>query len=68
MSPDISMCKGEYCHIKDNCYRYRAVPTEGRQSYFIDSPHLDESSCKHYWPIDNKPEGHYPLAIGRKQP
>ena len=31
--PDISMCTGGNCPIKNECYRYRAVPSEYRQSY-----------------------------------
>lgn len=30
--PDISMCPGNNCPIKDSCYRHKAIPTE-RQSY-----------------------------------
>lgn len=40
--PDISMCNGikcrSVCPLKDNCYRYRAVPCEFRQSYFMNAP------------------------------
>lgn len=31
--PDISMCANYNCPMKDKCYRYLAIPTDGYQSY-----------------------------------
>lgn len=45
--PDITMCMGGKCPIKTNCYRYRAVPSEGRQYYFT-TPPFKENSCTHF--------------------
>ena len=51
--PDISMCKGEDCTIKETCYRFKATPNEYRQSYFTNPP-LDgvdidgNSNCEYY--------------------
>lgn len=40
--PDITMCKGvkyqSECPMKDFCYRYKVVPNEFRQSYFMSAP------------------------------
>lgn len=36
--PDITMCDDASCPMKEDCYRYRAVPSQFRQSYFLDSP------------------------------
>ena len=47
--PDISMCKGNDCKLKETCYRYKAKPSE-YQSYFIDAPFKD-GDCSHYWEI-----------------
>ena len=48
--PDIAMCEGTGCPMRDNCYRYRATPDELRQSYFSNVPYDDESEdCDHYW-------------------
>jgi hypothetical protein len=46
--PDITMCAGIYCPIKDNCYRYTAKPNEYRQSYFLTPPYKD-GKCEHFW-------------------
>ena len=46
--PDITMCKGEGCPLKKNCYRFTAKPFEFRQSYFITSP-IKDSECEYYW-------------------
>jgi hypothetical protein len=36
--PDITMCKGRDCPLKNNCYRYTATPDELAQSYFSGPP------------------------------
>lgn len=30
---DITMCQNKECKLKDNCYRYQAVPSRFWQSY-----------------------------------
>jgi hypothetical protein len=45
--PDITMCKGEGCPIKNNCYRNIAKPSE-YQSYFEESP-FDGERCEMFW-------------------
>ena len=45
--PDISMCKGEDCLLKNECYRYTATPSE-YQSYFVDPPYI-EDECEFFW-------------------
>jgi hypothetical protein len=51
--PDITMCPGVDCIIKNKCYRYTAPPSEYRQSFFTSSPLqiIDENNqkCDHYW-------------------
>ena len=49
--PDISMCQGFNCNIKDNCYRFKAKPSEFRQSWFCKSPNIDDLNCDYYWEI-----------------
>ena len=48
--PDISMCVGNDCPIKENCYRYKAKPCE-YQSYFMEAPYKD-GDCFHYWKME----------------
>jgi hypothetical protein len=45
--PDITMCKGEECPLKEQCLRYRATPSYFRQSYFL-SPPYDEGKCSEF--------------------
>jgi hypothetical protein len=33
--PDITMCNGVGCEIKEICYRYKATPSEFRQELFF---------------------------------
>lgn len=58
--PDITMCTGEGCVLKDSCYRYTAQPSEYRQSYFVVPPFnlllvedletgKNQQDCRHYW-------------------
>jgi hypothetical protein len=42
--PDISMCRGDGCPRKRECYRCRAVPSQ-RQSYFVTPPVRADGSC-----------------------
>jgi hypothetical protein len=51
--PDISMCKGINCNIKDNCYRFKAKASEFRQSWFFNSPNIDENNCDYYSEVTN---------------
>ena len=30
--PDITMCKGDNCELKNECYRHKAEPSDFRQS------------------------------------
>lgn len=63
--PDITMCggvrkeDGAVCSMRDSCYRFRATPSEYRQSYFVSAPFVaeskqDVSSCGHFWEIESK--------------
>lgn len=53
--PDITMCKGEDCPLKESCYRYKATPDPIYQSYFTVIPfNSEEKSCDTYWEIKTK--------------
>lgn len=51
--PDISMCKGTDCPLKETCYRYTAEPSEFMQSYFTISPIKNDRTCDYYWKIES---------------
>lgn len=47
--PDITMCSGKGCPIKDGCYRYYTKPSQW-QSYFTEPPYNHEvKGCPEYW-------------------
>lgn len=46
--PDISMCFGMGCPVKETCYRYRAKPS-GYQAYFTQPPYIGKERCDYYW-------------------
>ncbi len=51
--PDITMCPGEECPLKEKCYRFTAHPNEFRQSFFTGIPYNeDKEECEYFW--DNK--------------
>lgn len=51
--PDITMCSGNDCPLKENCYRYKAKPSEFRQSYFIHPPYdKQKNECHSFWDMD----------------
>lgn len=47
MSPDITMCKGTNCPIKEGCYRHTAKPSD-YQSWFMEPP-IKDGKCDMYW-------------------
>lgn len=63
--PDITMCKSvnsdsEICPKRQTCYRFKANPSQYRQSYFVTAPFnqipqlfaRDEIECEYYWELD----------------
>ena len=42
--PDITMCHGENCPLKEKCYRYTAKPNRYFQSFFQEPPY-QEGKC-----------------------
>ena len=56
--PDISLCIGNQCSIKEKCYRYTAKPDEYGQAYFSVPPYKDKEEnkhkdvyCEYFWDI-----------------
>lgn len=45
--PDITMCKGTKCKLKDRCYRYVATP-DSWQSWFVKIPYKN-GACDNFW-------------------
>lgn len=52
--PDITMCFGDNCPIKETCYRFTATPSKWRQSYFVETPIKDDNTCEHFMKIWDK--------------
>lgn len=51
--PDISMCKGDECPIKESCYRFTAKPSEYTQSWFVDVPYSKVMErCDYHWNVN----------------
>jgi len=51
--PDIAMCQGNECPLKETCYRYKAEPSKYRQSYLAESPFYNRH-CNYYIQISAK--------------
>ena len=50
--PDITMCSGNNCPIKHDCYRFVATPDKYMQAIFTTVPYdKKEQTCTHYWNI-----------------
>jgi len=48
--PDITMCKGKDCPLKNNCYRHTVKPSVIHQSYFIEEPYdKKKKNCECFW-------------------
>jgi len=52
---DITMCSGEGCNMKLNCYRHTAN-SDKYQSYFV-TPPIENGECDMFW--SNKAEESY---------
>lgn len=50
--PDIAMCEGGSCKLKETCYRHTAKP-DYYQSYFSEPP-VDGDKCDYYLPDRRK--------------
>ena len=48
--PDITMCSGLNCPLKETCYRFKAMTTVYGQSYFSKPPNK-EDECEYYWDV-----------------
>ena len=48
---DITMCCGEKCPLKEDCYRYMAKPNLIRQSFFVKSPIQVDDNCEEFLEI-----------------
>jgi len=46
--PDITMCEDKECPLRNECYRYRAIPNEFRQYYFCESPRQNDDCIEFY--------------------
>lgn len=49
---DITMCGGEGCQKKDECYRFTATPSDYWQAFFTVSPVDDNGNCDQFWRDD----------------
>jgi len=52
--PDITMCSGKLCRLKNTCYRYLAEPDKYHQSYYLKPPKTAGGKCVEYWKYKEK--------------
>lgn len=53
--PDIAMCQNQDCPSRNECWRFRAVPSY-RQSYGTwFKPADGKDRCDDFWPIEDRP-------------
>ena len=48
--PDIAMCEGAECPMKESCHRFTATPSEYKQAYF-ETPPVKDGKCNMYWGV-----------------
>lgn len=51
--PDITMCEGKDCPLKEKCLRFKSIPSEFRQSYFLETPYIN-GNCSHFLEIHER--------------
>ena len=60
--PDMSICTGEECPLRNTCYRYRANASTLMQYYFTEVPYnVEEDKCDFYYPLRQKQENNLNL-------
>ncbi len=50
--PDITMCEGTNCPVKEKCFRFTAKPSKYHQTYFADVPGEIKDgkfTCSYFW-------------------
>lgn len=52
--PDISMCNGAGCPLRLKCYRHRAIPTPGWQSWMNFHYDPEAKKCDAFWDIKGR--------------
>lgn len=67
--PDITMCNGGDCVVKEECYRFKATPSQYQQSYFSSTP-VDSLSqeCDYFWPVDEHSTFKRSIVLARWKP
>ena len=48
---DICKCDGKGCDKREFCYRFTAMASKYRQSWFTDAPIKKDGTCDEYWEI-----------------
>ena len=68
--PEITMCCNFNCPLREKCYRYRAVPSEYRQSFALyrylvklNDKNMPEYECDYFWQIDILKDKILPLDV-----
>ena len=51
--PDIAMCPGDGCSVKDKCYRHVAVPSGDRQAWMV-TPEPSGEWCEYFWEVGER--------------
>jgi len=46
--PDITMCRGTGCPLRERCYRAMAEPDEYQQAYFTETHVNEDGECKYF--------------------
>jgi hypothetical protein len=53
--PDITMCSGKNCPLRESCYRYTAPIAGYKQAIWIVAPYDSTlKKCDHYWLAERK--------------
>lgn len=56
--PDISMCFGGECPLKNSCYRFLAKPENYEDQTYFSNPPFDPKKdpiCQFYWESELRP-------------
>lgn len=52
--PDITMCVGNNCPKKENCYRFKAIPDLVQSMFAPEASYTGEDDCEEFWNIEDR--------------
>lgn len=61
LMPDLAKCSGEFCSIRERCYRFTVSPSDYRQSWLRLTRAEQGEGCREFLYVPREPSKRMPL-------